>query len=88
MQVAKCVPTPVPLYLTIMHIIRHPCRNPDSTARIGFRDILIQMMAPEEQLLEIPDDALNIHELAGVQGAPTEAWQSMYLELQQAYITS
>lgn len=63
------------------------CRNPNTSSRIEFRDILIQMMASEEQLLEIPEDALISHELAGVLGAPVEAGQNMYIDLQQTYMT-
>ena len=40
----------------------------------------------EQEVLKIPSDALSSHPQAGELGAPLEAGQNMYSELQHTYL--
>ena len=63
-------------------------RNPETSHRPAFRDIIIALLENEDSILEIPSDALSSHRQAGVLGAPLEAGEAMYRELQGMYMTS
>ena len=45
-------------------------------------------MEPESMVLAIPEDDLDTHQLAGVLGAPMEAGEKMYRDLQCKYFTT
>ncbi len=62
-------------------------RHPGATSRPGFRDIVMHMMRPESEMLEIPQEALNTNTLAGVLGGPLKAGINMYCDLQWAYFS-
>ena len=64
------------------------CRHPNSSSRPAFRDLLLQLMEPESMVLAIPEDDLDTHQLAGVLGAPLEAGEKMYRDLQCKYFTT
>ena len=61
-------------------------RHRDTASRPAFRDILLILLGNEADILEIPSDALSSHRQAGVLGAPLEAGEDMYRELQGKYL--
>ena len=62
------------------------CRHPDSSLRPGFRDLLLALLQNVEVVLAIPEDAQTAHAQASVLGAPLEAGEQMYRDLQQTYM--
>jgi len=62
------------------------CRHPDSSLRPGFRDLLLALLQNVEVVLAIPEDARATHAQASVLGAPLEAGEQMYHDLQQTYL--
>ena len=45
-------------------------------------------MGNQQLVLSIPQDAIQSHQLAGVLGAPVEAGEYMYQDLQYTYVNS
>ena len=43
-------------------------------------------MGNQQLVLSIPQDAIETHQLAGVLGAPLEAGEKMYQDLQNTYV--
>ena len=62
------------------------CRNPIARERPSFQNIVLLLNQSEQVLLEIPEEALSSHPQAGELGAPLEAGQNMYSELQRTYL--
>ena len=60
-------------------------RNPDATLRPSFSDIKMSVSQDQNLLCQIPNEALLTHPQAGVLGAPLEAGENMYTELQSTY---
>ena len=54
--------------------------------RPSFRDIVLTLVGSEEMVLNIPEEDSSTSPLAGVLGAPLEAGEGMYLELQRRYL--
>ena len=61
------------------------CRNPETHSRPKFGDIVQSLRQPKEIVLVISDEAHLTHPQAGVLGAPLEAGENMYIELQKTY---
>ena len=62
------------------------CRNPARSERPNFRSIHLNLLENEEDVLSIPQEALDTHQLAGVLGSPLKAGERMYEDLQTRYI--
>ena len=62
------------------------CRNPARSERPNFRSIHLNLLENEEDVLSIPQEALDTHQLAGVLGSPLKAGERMYEDLQIRYI--
>ena len=60
-------------------------RNPETHSRPTFRDIYLSLSQYTMFVLQIPDDALLTHPQAWVLGAPLEAGEKMYIDLQKSY---
>ena len=56
-------------------------RNPASDQRPKFRELLLSLLNDKDDVLAIPQKALDTHPLAGVLGSPLEAGEGMYLDL-------
>lgn len=52
-----------------------------SDERPKFREVLLSLLKDKENVLAIPQEALDSHQLAGVLGSPIEAGDGMYLDL-------
>ena len=63
-------------------------RHPDAHSRLHFRAIHLSLSQSEDEVLKIPTDALQTHPQAGVLGAPLEAGQDMYADLQKTYLAT
>ena len=63
-------------------------RHPETSQRPSFRDIVLTLVGSEEMVLNIPEEDSSTDPLAGVLGAPLEAGENMYSELQRMYICS
>ena len=61
-------------------------RHPESSERPSFRDIVLTLVGGVENVLNIPEEDSSTNPLAGVLGAPLEAGENMYSELQRRYI--
>ena len=61
-------------------------RNPIARERPTFDEIALLLNQSEQVVLEIPNEALSSHPQAGQLGAPLEAGENMYLELQHTYV--
>ncbi len=64
------------------------CRHSESSQRPGFRDIVLMLVGSEEMVLSIPEEDASTNPLAGVLGAPLEAGENMYSQLQSRYSRS
>ena len=62
------------------------CRHPRPRARPAFRDVVLTLSGSEEMVLNIPEEDSSTNPLAGVLGAPLEAGENMYSQLQRRYI--
>ena len=62
------------------------CRNPTRSERPNFRSIHLRLLENEQDVLSIPQEALDTHQLAGVLGSPLKAGERMYEDLQTKYI--
>ena len=63
----------------------HSRRNPVTHLRTQFKTLIFELLEPETKILQIPDEAIATHKLAGVLGGPLEAGEKMYLDLQSKY---
>ena len=84
-----------PLYsnavYTIMHLFLEIfsisfIRCPDDHARPSFRDIHMSLSQDQAFVLHVPEEAASTHPQAAVLGAPLEAGENMYIELQKSYL--
>ncbi len=62
------------------------CRHPESSQRLVFRDVVLTLVGSEKMVLSIPEEDSSTNPLAGVLGAPLEAGENMYSQLQNRYI--
>ena len=60
-------------------------RDPVAGNRPRFREIVIVLTGSSQDVLSIPQEALDVHRLAGVLGSPMEAGKNMYSDLQNKY---
>ena len=68
-----------------MQIFFPHCRDPYASSRPRFREIAIVLTGNPQDLLSIPQEALDTHKLAGVLGSPLEAGNNTYKDLQEKY---
>ncbi len=61
------------------------CRHPENSQRPAFRDVVLSLARGEEMILNIPEEDSSTNPLAGVLGAPLEAGENMYSQLQSRY---
>eukprot|EP00731_Ephydatia_muelleri_P015150 Em0008g870a len=61
------------------------CWNPETCSRPMFRDIYLSLYQSTEFVLQVPNDARLTHPQAGILGAPLEAGEKMYIDLQKSY---
>ena len=61
-------------------------RHPQAMVRPSFRDIVLTLVGSEEMVLNIPEEDSSTNPLAGVLGAPLEAGDKMYSQLQRRYV--
>ncbi|KAL5491611.1 hypothetical protein EMCRGX_G016929 [Ephydatia muelleri] len=59
---------------------------PDDHARPSFRDIHMSLSQDQAFVLHVPEEAASTHPQAAVLGAPLEAGEKMYIELQKSYL--
>ena len=71
------LPPPLSLSLSLRH--------PRSSSRPNPRDIVLALMENEETVLRIPSDDAGTHSMAATLGAPLEAGDNMYHDLQGIY---
>ena len=62
-------------------------RHPEAQVRPIFKDILLELLDEEKNVLEIPKKDAATHKLAGLVGGPLEAGEKMYTDLQWKYFT-
>ena len=60
-------------------------RDPIAGSRPRFREIVIVLTGSPQDVLSIPQEALDVHRLAGVLGSDLEAGKNMYKYLQNKY---
>ena len=53
--------------------------------RPSFRELLLTLLSNPKEVLSIPLEALDTHNLAGVLGSPLKAGENMYRDLQNRY---
>ena len=61
-------------------------RNPQSRERPDFSGIMLVLLKTNKSICVIPEKELGTHPQAGVLGAPLEAGEGMYIDLQKLYI--
>ena len=61
-------------------------RNPATSPRPSFRDLVLTLVGNQQLVLSIPQDTIETHQLAGVLGAPLEAGEKMYQDLQYTFV--
>lgn len=64
----------------------HSDRNPDPSKRTPFKELIFELLQPEDIILQVPETDMNTHKLAGIIGGPLEAGENMYQELQTKYL--
>ena len=63
------------------------CRHSEPELRPTFFDVLLVLQRPDFQLLNwLPDDVATYSEQARTLGAPVEAGEELYTELQKTYL--
>ena len=90
----SCLPDHGPVLVTIFKLLSinlnlhllYLIRNKDSHNRPQFRDIHQILSQNDEHVLKIPDKDLQTHSQAGVLGAPLEAGENMYIDIQKTYV--
>ena len=76
------------LFLETLHknyVDFYHSRHPETSERPAFSDVLSALLDYEARVLFIPKEALETNPQAGVLGAPLEAGEGMYTELQDSY---
>ena len=63
-------------------------RNPNTSRRPKFRDIFLVLIENETFILSLPQEAHETHQLSATLGAPLEAGEMIYRDLQNMYIPS
>ena len=74
---------------TLLHAERYSVfltRHPAPSTRPTFKDILAALLHDEAKVLDIPVEDASTHEQASLLGAPLEAGENMYSDLQQLYL--
>ena len=61
-------------------------RHPETALRPSFRDVVLTLVGSAEMVLNIPEEDSSTNPLAGVLGAPLEAGENMYSQLQLRYL--
>ena len=61
-------------------------RNPGTCPRPSFRDLVLTLVSNQQLVLSIPQDAIETYQLAGMLGAPLEAGEKIYQDLQYTYV--
>ncbi|XP_064386571.1 uncharacterized protein LOC135335087 [Halichondria panicea] len=61
------------------------CWHSENSQRPAFRDVVLSLARGEEMVLSIPEEDSSTNPLAGVLGAPLEAGENMYSQLQSRY---
>ena len=61
-------------------------RCPDHNARPSFKDINMSFSQDQAFVLHVPEEAASTHPQAAVLGAPLEAGENMYIELQKSFM--
>eukprot|EP00731_Ephydatia_muelleri_P014769 Em0008g489a len=59
---------------------------PDHNARPSFKDINMSFSQDQVFVLHVPEEAASTHPQAAVLGAPLEAGENMYIELQKSFM--
>eukprot|EP00731_Ephydatia_muelleri_P029674 Em0021g197a len=77
---------PPPGCPSVVYELMIQCWNPETHLRPSFRDIHLRLCQDENTLLRIPNEALLSSPQAGLLGAPLEAGEKMYLDLQKYYV--
>ena len=70
----------------INSIYSYSYRHPESKKRPAFNDIMLLLLKDDSTLLLIPDEDRLTHSDAGQLGAPLEAGDKLYTDLQSMYI--
>ena len=60
-------------------------RHPKWLSRPLFKEIILDLLAPDTVVLHIPPEEAASQKLAGVLGGPLEAGEAMYTDLQWKY---
>jgi hypothetical protein len=68
-----------------MLIFKNYYRDPTAGSRPRFRELTIVLTGNAQDVLAVPQKALDAHELAGVLGSPLEVGKNMYKDLQDKY---
>ncbi|XP_019855452.1 PREDICTED: uncharacterized protein LOC100635491 [Amphimedon queenslandica] len=71
-----------------MYEIMMKCWHPESKKRPSFNEIMLLLLKDDSTLLLIPDEDRLAHSEAGQLGAPLEAGDKLYTDLQSMYITN
>ena len=74
------------IYLFLVNDFQSFIRCPDDHARPSFRDIHLSLSQNQAFVLHVPEEAASTHPQAAVLGAPLEAGENMYIELQKSYL--
>ena len=80
------------LRIIIIHVvtliigITNNYRNPGTSPRPSFRELVLTIVGNQQLVLAIPQDSIETHQLAGVLGAPLETGENMYQDLQYIYV--
>ena len=64
------------------------CRHPRPLSRPGFRDIILELLKDEQEVLQIPVCEASTTMQASVLGAHMQAGEYMYTDLQRIYIAA
>ena len=82
------------LRIHIVTLLRLPplifhCRNPEPDLRPEFTDVLLDLMRPDFKLLTwTAEDVAAHNEQARTLGAPLEAGENLYTDIQKRYVSS
>ena len=80
LEFLQCVDTDIDSSCWYVHFRHHV-----SGDRPAFRELVIALTGTKDKVLSIPQEALDTHQVAGVLGAPLEAGQKLYTDLQNRY---
>ncbi|XP_064386577.1 ephrin receptor 1-like isoform X2 [Halichondria panicea] len=77
---------PPPGIPKILYELMILCWHPETELRPAFRDIVLTLVGNKERVLDIPEEDSSTNPLSVVLGAPLEAGENMYSQLQSRYI--